>query len=118
MKSVLFLMRKPPYSSMAAREGIDAVLATAAFGVTTGVLFMDDGVSQILHQQQPDPGYLKRTAPMFEALDMYGVESVYVCQKSLQQRGLTPDQLLVPAAPLDAQGIQMLFSQFDHVLTF
>lgn len=118
MKSVLYIHRKAPYSSMATREEIDAVLATAAFGVETALLFLDDGIFQILGNQQPESAQLKRTAPMFEALAMYDVDTLFVCQQSLQLRGLTPQDLLVPVTVLDSEGIQRLFAHYDHILTF
>ena len=118
MKSALYLHRKGPYSTLATREGIDAVLATAAFGVPTALLFLDDGVFQLRKQQQPDTARMKRTAPMFEALEMYGVEEVFVCAESLRQRGLVCDDLVIPVQTLDQAGIIQLFSRFDHLLTF
>lgn len=118
MKSVLYLHSKAPYSSMATREGIDAAMATAAFGVETALLFLDDGVFQILKDQQPDQAEMKRTAPMFEALEMYGVEQIYVCRDTLQARGLTPESLMIPVQVLDKNAIQQLFTRFDHILTF
>jgi len=118
MKSVLFINTKPPYSSLATREAIDAVLATAAFGVPAGLLFIDDGVFQLRKGQNPQPAELKRTAPMFEALDMYGVEEIHVCQASLERRGLQPDDLIVPVQIADASALRALLNRFDHLLTF
>lgn len=118
MKSVLFLHRKAPYSSLATREGVDAVLATAAFGVPSALLFLDDGVFQLRQGQSPDAARLKRTAPLFEALEMYGVEEIFACKDSLQLRGLTPADLVIPVQVLDTDGIRQLFTRFDHILTF
>lgn len=118
MKSVLYLHRKAPHGNLATREGIDAVLATAAFGVPLAVLFLDDGVFQLRKDQQTENAQLKRTAPMFEALDMYGVEEIFACQASLQARGLTTQDLVIPVQVLDNTGIQQLFTRFDHLLTF
>lgn len=118
MKSILYLHRKAPHATLATREGVDAALATAAFGVSVALLFLDDGVFQLHKNQQPETARLKRTAPMFEALDMYGVEEVFVCQTSLQTRGLTTEDLVIPVQVLDSQGIQQLFNRFDHLLTF
>lgn len=118
MKSILYLHRKAPHSTLATREGIDAVLATAAFGVPTALLFLDDGVFQLRKGQTPEPSRLKRTAPMFEALDMYGVEDIFVCQDSLQSRGLAADDLVIPVQTVNTAAIQQLFTRFDHLLTF
>lgn len=118
MKSILYLHRQAPHATLATREGVDAVLATAAFGVPTALLFLDDGVFQLRKNQQPEAAQLKRTAPMLEALEMYGVEEVFVCQASLETRGMTTDDLVIPVQLLDRAGIQRTFTRFDHLLTF
>lgn len=118
MKSVLYLHRKAPHSTLATREGVDAALATAAFGVSVALLFLDDGVFQLRREQQPEVAGLKRTASMFEAMDMYGIEEVFACQASLQQRGLTGDDLVIPVKMLDSEQIRQLLVRFDHILTF
>ena len=118
MKSILYLHRHGPHSTLATREAVDAVLATAAFGVPTALLFLDDGVFQLRKDQQPESAQLKRTAPMFEALEMYGVEDVFACRQSLQTRGLTTDDLVIPVQLLDYDGIQRTLARFDHLLTF
>lgn len=118
MKSILYLHRQAPHSTLATREGVDAALATAAFGVPTALLFMDDGVFQLRMDQQPEAAQLKRTAPMFEALHLYGIEEVFVCRASLETRGMTPDDLVIPVQLLDHDGIRHTLARFDHLLTF
>ena len=118
MKSILFLHRKPPHSTLATREAVDAALASAAFGVQTAMLFLDDGVFQIRTGQNPDAAGLKRTAPMFESLELYGVEQIYVCADSLAARNLEPADLVIPAEPVDADTIRQIMARFHHILTF
>lgn len=118
MKSTLFINTKAPYSSLAARESIDAALATAAFGVPVGVLFIGDGVFQLRKDQQPTNAGLKRTGSMLEAFELYGIEDIHVCQSSLELRGMTLEQLLLPAHALDHDAIRTLLTRYDHLLTF
>ncbi len=118
MKSCLFIHRKPPHSSLATREALDAALATAAFGVDTALLFLDDGVFQLRARQEPAAAQLKRTAAMFEALDLYGIEQRFVCSDSLLARGMTTDNLIIPVQPVDSTAIRALLARFDHVLAF
>lgn len=118
MRSMLFVLRKPPHSSLATREAIDAALASAAFGAEIALLFQDDGVFQIRAGQQPDTAGLKRTAPMFESLELYGVDQIYVCRDSLAVRNLTPADLIIPVQMLDCTGIREQLARFDHLLTF
>ena len=50
-KKILIHCRKPPYGNSLAREAIDIALATAAFDQALTLLFSEDGVFQLLDQQ-------------------------------------------------------------------
>ena len=52
MKQILCISRHAPYSGNLAREALDTVLAAAVFDQAIGLLFMDDGVYQLLQEQQ------------------------------------------------------------------
>lgn len=118
MKSILFIHRKSPHGSMATREGVDAVLATAAFGVPLALLFLDDGVFQLCAGQTPEAARLKPTAPLFESLEMYEVDQIYVCRNSLAKRGLQSTDLVIPVQLLEPAQIPPLLTGFDHLLTY
>ncbi len=52
-KSMLIISRQAPWASCAAQEALDMVLAGGAFELPLGMLFLDDGVFQLLCKQQP-----------------------------------------------------------------
>lgn len=118
MRSSLFINSKAPYSSQATKESLDAALASAAFGVQVGLLFVGDGVFQLKASQQPDARWLKRTAPIFAALDLYEISDVYVCSDDLSLRGLTTGDLMIPAEAVTATELPELFNRYDNLLTF
>jgi tRNA 2-thiouridine synthesizing protein C len=118
MRSSLFVNRKAPYSSQATKEALDAALASAAFGVPVGILFMADGVYQLKASQDPNPQQLKRTAPIFQSLSLYDIQNLYVAKNDLDQRGLCPEDLMIKVTLVDDQQIAGLFSHYDNVLTF
>lgn len=87
MRTPLFIFTQAPTANSSAREGIEALLACAAFDQQPAVLFIDQGVLQLLpHAEQPGTKNLNK---MLQALELYGVESIYVCAKSLFTFGLT-----------------------------
>ena len=61
---------------------------------------------------------IKNFSPSYRALDGYDVEKLYVDQASLEQRGLTEKDLLVPVEVLDAQQMGQLMAQQDVILSF
>ena len=61
---------------------------------------------------------IKNFSPTYRALDGYDVEKLYVDQASLEQRGLTEKDLLVPVEVLDAQQMGQLMAQQDVILSF
>ena len=48
----LYLLRRPPYSGSLAAEAIDSILVAGVFDQRVSVLFKDDGVLQLLKDQQ------------------------------------------------------------------
>jgi tRNA 2-thiouridine synthesizing protein C len=50
-KSLLVISRQAPWSGLSAREALDVVLAGGAYDLPIGLLFMDDGVLQLLQGQ-------------------------------------------------------------------
>ena len=117
-KKLLFLNRKAPYGSSLPREALDAVLMASAFGQQVTLVFLGDGVFQLKTQQDPSEIEMKNFSKTFAALELYGVSSIYVEQSSLQKRGLTQDQLLIPAKLIQPHELTELLEEQDQVLSF
>lgn len=111
-KHFLFLMRHAPYGGLWAQETIDMLLTTAAFDQKIRVLFLDDGVFQLLSGQQPGTGR-KAVGTLLGALSLYDVDDIWVERESLQERGLSPEQLLLPAAVVARREVAALLNQAD-----
>lgn len=116
MKSLLIISRHPP-THREAREALDVVLAAAAFGVPCGILFMDDGVYQLLRGQDSNLIGQKSLAANLQALSLYGVEDILVCQHSLGDRGLQASQCLLDARVMDNAEIASLVEHYDQILS-
>jgi tRNA 2-thiouridine synthesizing protein C len=85
-----------------ALESLEVVLITATFDQDVSLVFIDDGVYELVKGQQTKGIGIKNFSPSYRALDGYDVEKLYVDQASLEQRGLTEKDLLVPVEVLDA----------------
>ncbi|MEO8119990.1 MAG: sulfurtransferase complex subunit TusC [Rhodoferax sp.] len=118
VKKFMFVNRKAPYGTIYALESLEVVLITATFDQDVSLVFIDDGVYELVKGQQTKDIGLKNFSPSYRALDGYDVEKLYVDQASLDQRGLTEKDLLVPVELLDAQQMGQLMQQQDVILSF
>ncbi len=116
MKSLLIITRLPP-TRMASREALDLALAAAAFGMPAGMLFIDDGVLQLLGNQDARLLQQKSLSANLQALPVFGVEEIMVCGRSLQERGMSLEQCQLPAQVVDAAGLREVIQRFDQVVS-
>ena len=93
VKKFLYINRKAPYGTIYAQEALEVVLIGAAFDQDVSLAFLDDGVFQLTKGQDTKETGLKNFSPTFRALGDYEVTKLYVEQESLDERGLTLDDL-------------------------
>jgi tRNA 2-thiouridine synthesizing protein C len=118
VKKFMFVNRKAPYGTIYALESLEVVLITATFDQDVSLVFMDDGVFELVKGQQTKDIGIKNFSPSYRALDGYDVEKLYVDQDSLSARGLSEKDLLVPVEVLNAEQMGQLMAQQDVVLSF
>ena len=117
VKRFLYVNRKAPYGTIYALEILETVLISAAFDQDVCVVFMDDGVYQIKKGQDTSGINMKNFSPTYRALDDYDVEKLYVCRRSMEERGLSPDDLVVPVEVLETEALRALMAEQDVVLS-
>ena len=115
-KSFLLISRSGPYGSAQAREALDIALAGAAFNQTIDILFMDDGVLQLLPDQDPTGINQKNLAKTLPMLKLYDVANIYVEQHSLAERGLLGETLVLDCTVIDSGAAGRLIAAADMVL--
>lgn len=118
VKKFMFVNRKAPYGTVYALESLEVVLITAAFDQDVSLVFSDDGVYQIKKGQKTDGIGMKNFSPTYRALEGYDVEKLYVDKESLEERGLTEDDLLVDVEVMSRAELANLMDQQDVVLSF
>ncbi|MDD5036044.1 MAG: sulfurtransferase complex subunit TusC [Methylococcaceae bacterium] len=116
MKSFVFVIRRSPHAGVAARETLDMLMTVAAFDQTVRVLFLDDGVFQLKAGQRPQVLDFRPIAPMFEALEIYGIEELWVESESLSERGLEPQGLILPVHQIDRREVGRFIAAADIVV--
>jgi len=118
VKKFMFVNRKAPYGTVYALESLEVVLITAAFDQDVSLVFSDDGVYQIKKGQSTDAIGMKNFSPTYRALEGYDVEKLYVDKESLDERGLTEDDLLVDVEVVSRAQLADLMDEQDVVLSF
>lgn len=117
VKRFLFVNRKAPYGTVYALESLEVVLISAAFDQNISLVFMDDGVYQIVKNQDTDAINMKNFSRTYRALEGYDVEKLYVEKESMEARGLSEDDLLVDVEILNSQELGDLMDAQDVVIT-
>lgn len=116
MKTLLFIFRQAPYASARAREGLEALLAAAAYEQEPAVIFMADGIWQIIEQ-----GVRPQTRShnkMLKALPMYGVDKFFVHMPSAVARGQDNSPFILPCSPVDDAALAKLIAEFAVVFSY
>lgn len=118
IKKFMFVNRKAPYGTVYALEGLEVVLISAAFDQDVSMVFMDDGVYEIVKGQQAKAIGMKNFSPTYRALEGYDIEKLYVEKESLDARGLSEEQLLVPVEVLTSAQMGALMAEQDVIISF
>jgi tRNA 2-thiouridine synthesizing protein C len=93
-KKFLYVNRRAPYGTIYALESLEVVLIGAAFDQDVSLAFFDDGVYQIVKDQDTAAIGMKNFSPTYRALGDYEVTKLYVEKESLEERGLSPKDLM------------------------
>jgi tRNA 2-thiouridine synthesizing protein C len=112
-RRILFIIAHPPQRGALPRELLDALLVGAVFDQHISVLFVDEGVYQLLDGEHPQ-GTIARG---FGALPAYDVDDVFADNTALRRRGLVGADLTVPVRGLTRGGIRKLLARQDVVIT-
>jgi len=117
-KSLLIISRQAPWSGPGAKEALDIVLAGGAFDLPIGLLFLDDGIFQLLANQNAAAIEQKNLSANLQALPMFGVDDLYACNHSLSERGISPAGLAVAdVQSLSTEEVRALIDRYDQVIT-
>jgi len=117
-KSLLVVVRHSPYGSSLARASLDVALAAAAFEQAVNLLFMGDGVLQLLPEQDSQAIGVKNIGRLLSSLPLYDIDMVYVDAEAAARLAIDLDSAPLPAQALDGQEIHQLMASADHLLGF
>ncbi len=115
------LFTQPPFGSSISREGLDALLAASAFcdEEELAICFLNDGVFNLLANQQPELLLQKDHVATFKLIELYDLTECFVCQESLAERGLDNAELVLKGVQrVSKNRLFEVLHQAKKVLTF
>lgn len=115
------LFTQPPFGTATSREGLDALLAASAFcdEDEIAICFLNDGVFNIIQNQSPEQILQKDHISTFKLIELYDLTHCFVCQQSLEKRGLHHAPRLFKSLQLvPPQQIFDTLNQAEKILTF
>ncbi|MEM4575861.1 MAG: DsrE family protein [Candidatus Nezhaarchaeales archaeon] len=116
VKSIVIVLTKSPYGSVATVGGLMSALATSSHGVKTTIVFMDDAILSLTKNQRPD---VIRMASVQGLVKAMANVRLAVHLQSLEERGLTEDNLMsdVKLELLETGELAKLVAEADVTFT-
>ena len=115
--SCLITLSHAPYGSQDAKEALDVALVLAAFEQQPALLFIDEGILQLLPNSQ-SPSSHKHIGKIISALEMYEINELWVEQESLDYFGIMVDELSQPVKVINREQVSQLCAQYHQHLVF
>jgi len=92
MERCLIVFRKGPYGQINSLEGVRVAQGFLVLDVETEAIFTDDGVFNLIKNQNPDGIGHHSVMGALEAMHRYDIP-IFACETSLKQRGISPEDL-------------------------
>jgi len=88
-ESIALINTSGPFGSTEIKDSIDIAMIMGSYEQDVHLYFIGDGVYQLVANQHPELLKVKDVFKTFAAFEFYDIEHLYVCEESLQARGLT-----------------------------
>lgn len=129
IKKIMFTVRKAPHGTIYVYEGLEVKLIMAAYDADISVVFIDDGVYAMKQGQKTQELGIKGFEATYGVLIDYEISKVFVDRKSMEDRGMTEDDLVVigededteePIRPkvVDSSEIAAMMAEQHNILPF
>ena len=111
-RKVLVLVRSRPFGKIINFEGWRAAVGMIGMDHEPQMLFMGDGVYSLLKTMDVVP--IRMFKSTYESFDCI----IYASKKSLEERGITEDEIFDGVVILDEDGVGKAFTENEMVITF
>ncbi|WP_105265562.1 sulfurtransferase complex subunit TusC [Pseudoalteromonas sp. T1lg76] len=116
MKHIVVISQQAPYQQQSLKEALDLLLIFAAIDQEVSWLIEGDAVFALLAEQQPKLLGQKDFTKALKMLELYDIDSIYVCSESLSDRGMDESALILDVKNALAQDKQALLAKATQVV--
>ena len=117
LKEFTFLARTAPYGSDRSSLLLDIALASSVFEKRSNYVFMGDGIYQLLKGQNADLIQTKTFGKTLEALSLYGINDIYVHERSMKERCVSEEDLMLDPIVLNQEKLKFLIRNSRNLIT-
>ena len=117
-KSLLVVVRHSPYGSSLARTSLEVALSSATFDQQVGLLFMGDGVLQLLSEQDSSTLGVRNIAKLMASFPLFELDQLFADETALAMYRLEEQALPQNLQRLDDDAMRQLLVHYDHILGF
>lgn len=115
-KKIAIVNTHSPFNTPVAKESLDIALIFGAFDQQVSVFFIENGIYQLLKDQQPELIDSKDFLSTMKALELYDIEEIICCSDSVKERQISPEKIAGWSSQQTRQQIAQLLNEFDHVV--
>lgn len=118
MKNITIVFRHPPHGNASSREGLDFALLSASFEQQVTLIFIDDGVLNLLPHQQPSQIGCRDYISTFKALPLYDIEEVWVASEAMDTYNVALTDCVIDVKRVDNPMITKQLNTADEVFVY
>jgi tRNA 2-thiouridine synthesizing protein C len=116
-KNILFVTQQAPCGSVFSQEKLQMAMVFGAFELNVSMLFMKDGVFALLKNQDSRAIGMQNFSRQYHSLaQYYDIREIYVDRFSMEQRALTPDDLLISVRLINRDEMKALLQNQDAII--
>ncbi|MGC8554044.1 MAG: sulfurtransferase complex subunit TusC [Candidatus Acidulodesulfobacterium sp.] len=116
---VMFVCRTAPYGTIYEQEAIEAMVMFGAYEQDISVTFTGDGVFSLKKGQDTSLLGKKNFSMTYPILiDDFEISHIYVEKESLEERGMTEDDLATEVEIIDRSGLKQKMAEMKALLPF
>ncbi|MCF2947047.1 sulfurtransferase complex subunit TusC [Paraglaciecola aquimarina] len=116
--SIAIINQTAPYGSSKGQESLELALAMSNFGQAVSLFFVEDGVWQLIQNQDPKKIDSKAYHKTFAALEFYEIENIFVCKQSLVKRNISVESLCIPVTIIEQTATPALLAKHVKSMVF
>lgn len=98
------------------KESIDLALVCAAFDQTVNLIFVNNGVYNMMQKQNFQTLGDKNQLDILKALEFYDIDNIYVEKESLERRNITTENMINGCQTVTSAEIREFHVQSNHVV--